>query len=851
MGRLAAVPAIVLASVLTCLAGCLDIPGPRGTTPNSLGLIMSAPVYAPIGAARVASPAASSSTFGTSVVYVSLPPGSVPAGVGATITNQATGLSVTTVVVGGGFDPVPLAASVGDTVVVDIAGTASATLARVRLSVVAYHVPRIVRTSPPSGGRDVPLNSTLVLVFSEPVDPATVTTGSVQLWRDTTPVAGTVRLGDVYRTTAEFHPADLLARLTDYRLTASQAIRNVSGQALGSPVDVRFTTGVSVAAQAAAKLAFTVQPSSTTAGVAISPAVTVTIQDTAGNTVASATNAVTLASSCAPSSACDSTRSRGLGWGGLSGTIVVQAVNGVATFRDLWLPYANTGYTLTASTSPLAGATSAPFDIAPGAPVQLYFVGVSNATVAQPIAFAHVAIQDKFLNTVTSARDAVTLTLAAHPAGATLAGTLTVTAANGVASFPNLSLDRPGGYTLAATAGTLTGATSNSFFVWSAGAFVAVSAGGTHTCGLTYAGAAYCWGGNDHGQLGDGTTTLRTSPVSVAGGLTFARLVAGGSHTCGVQTGGATYCWGLNDHGQLGDGTTTDRTIPVPVAGGLSFVALSAGGTHTCGVGPWDPGSGISVTYCWGLNASGQLGDGTTTERTKPQAVPGTSGSVVSAGLNHTCGLNLDIGGDLCWGGNDNGQLGDGTTIGKTSPVGICFPTCGALATFNALSAGGSHTCAEAGSFVPGSYYVSFAAYCWGANANGQLGDGTTTQRTSPVLVGGGLSFAVDGVSGGGQHTCGLAAAGAGIPFNLVTAGTAYCWGANDNGQLGDGTTTQRTSPVPVGGGLSFVVVSAGGSHTCGLTAGAAYCWGLNSNGQLGTGTTTSSSVPVKVAGQP
>jgi alpha-tubulin suppressor-like RCC1 family protein len=398
-----------------------------------------------------------------------------------------------------------------------------------------------------------------------------------------------------------------------------------------------------------------------------------------------------------------------------------------------------------------------------------------------------------------------------------------------------------------ATSGTLTGATSNSFFVRSAETFVAVSAGGAHTCGLTYAGAAYCWGGNDHGQLGDGTTTLRTSPVPVAGGLTFGRLVAGGSHTCGVTTGGVAYCWGLNDHGQLGDGSTIGRTSPVPVAGGLSFIAVTAGGSHTCGVTSYDPDLGISFTYCWGLNASGQLGEGTTTNRTKPQAaVPGATGSVVSAGLNHTCGLNLDIGGDLCWGGNDNGQVGDGTTIGKTSPVLIS-----AIQWFNALSAGGSHTCAEASSFVPGSYVVSFAAYCWGANDNGQLGDGTTTPRTSPVLVGGALSFSRDGLSAGDQHTCGVAAAGVGIPYNAVSAGTAYCWGLNDNGQLGDGTTSERTSPVLVAGALSFIAVSAGGSHTCGVTAGAVYCWGLNSSGQLGTGTTTSSSVPVKVAGQP
>ena len=463
-----------------------------------------------------------------------------------------------------------------------------------------------------------------------------------------------------------------------------------------------------------------------------------------------------------------------------------------------------------------------------------------------------VAIVDAAGKTDTTATNAVTLAIGSNPGGGNLFGTTTVKAARGIASFADLSIDRPSrGYTLVPRSGTLRGATSAPFDVhgpaFAVGAFVTVSAGGAHTCGVTAAGAAYCWGANDSGQLGDGTTTQRTSPVPVAGGLSFRAVSAGSSHTCGVTIGGVAYCWGLNASGQLGDGTTTPRTSPVPVTGGLSFVVASAGGSHTCGVTPFSADSGISFTYCWGLNASGQLGDGTTTDRSKPQAaVPGATGTVLSTGLNHTCLLNLDVGGDFCWGSNTNGQLGDGTTIGSTTPVAIGSPG----PTLNALSAGGSHTCGEAGSFVPGSSYVSFAAYCWGANANGQLGDGTTIQRTSPVPVSG-LSFAVSAVSGGGQHTCGLATAGAGIPYNLVTAGTAYCWGFNNNGQLGDGTTTQRTSPVLVAGGLSFIAVSAGGSHTCGVTVDAAYCWGSNSSGQLGTGTTTGSSVPVKVAGQP
>lgn len=138
----------------------------------------------------------------------------------------------------------------------------------------------------------------------------------------------------------------------------------------------------------------------------------------------------------------------------------------------------------------------------------------------------------------------------------------------------------------------------------------AVSAGGSHTCStMTIGGVSglSCWGRNDNGQLGDGTTTQRTSPVLVAGGLSLDRVSAGGSHTCALSSAGAAYCWGSNDKGQLGDGTTTQRTSPVPVAGGLTFVSVSAGRSHTCGVT-------AGGTYCWGLNSSGQLGDGTTTD---------------------------------------------------------------------------------------------------------------------------------------------------------------------------------------------------------------------------------------------
>jgi alpha-tubulin suppressor-like RCC1 family protein len=199
--------------------------------------------------------------------------------------------------------------------------------------------------------------------------------------------------------------------------------------------------------------------------------------------------------------------------------------------------------------------------------------------------------------------------------------------------------------------------------------FAAMSGGHWHTCGVTSSGSAYCWGHNLFGQLGDGTTTDRTTPVAVSGGLTFEAVSADNSHTCGVTSSGSAYCWGLNSAGKLGDGTTTRRyTTPVAVSGGLTFEAVSAGRYHTCGLT-----TGGSA-YCWGDNGYGQLGDGTTTDRTTPVAVSGgLTFEAVSAGGGHTCGVTSS-GSAYCWGSNFYGGLGDGTTNPSYIPVRVSFP---------------------------------------------------------------------------------------------------------------------------------------------------------------------------------
>src|SRR5439155_785967 len=197
-------------------------------------------------------------------------------------------------------------------------------------------------------------------------------------------------------------------------------------------------------------------------------------------------------------------------------------------------------------------STSPPPTVTVPTAVRLAFaVQPSTTDVAQPITPAvQVAIQDAFANTVTSATNAVTLAIATNPGSGTLAGTRTVNALGGMAAFSGLSIDKAGtDYTLAATSVMLAGATSAAFDVTLPLMFAAVNAGGYHTCGVTTAGAAYCWGANDAGQLGDGTSTHHTSPVAVRGGVTFTAVSAVHAQSCGVATAGADYSWSKNDTG--------------------------------------------------------------------------------------------------------------------------------------------------------------------------------------------------------------------------------------------------------------------------------------------------------------
>ena len=299
--------------------------------------------------------------------------------------------------------------------------------------------------------------------------------------------------------------------------------------------------------------------------------------------------------------------------------------------------------------------------------------------------------------------------------------------------------------------------------------FRQVSAGGTHTCGVTTDRRAYCWGQNVSGNLGDGTTTRRLAPVAVHGGLLFRQVEAGYLHTCGVTyPDNLVYCWGLNGFGQLGDRSTTSRPVPVAVAGGRTFRQVTAGDWFTCGVTP------ANVAYCWGWNRYGQLGDSTTAGR-RQQPVRVSGGHLfrqIDAGGRHACAVTLDDQA-YCWGDGESGQIGNGKRNRSLWPRAVS----GGL-TFDRVSAGENHTCAETS---------GNQAYCWGFYLGGDANSPSYEAHVVPAAVGGGLSFSQ--LSAGGDLTCGRTGAGAG-----------YCWGANDVGQVGDGTTTARAVPTAVVG---------------------------------------------------
>jgi alpha-tubulin suppressor-like RCC1 family protein len=295
--------------------------------------------------------------------------------------------------------------------------------------------------------------------------------------------------------------------------------------------------------------------------------------------------------------------------------------------------------------------------------------------------------------------------------------------------------------------------------------------------------------------------------------IRFAALSAGAEHTCGITTTGSTYCWGRNLEGRLGDGTVEGSAIPTRVATAARLIQLSAGWEITCG-------RTAQSAACWGSNRSGQLGSASKDDALRPVALANDLplAGIATYGM-HSCGFGGSDHYAYCWGANWAGQLGDGGLGGRWP-----HPVAGTR-TFAAIDVGWLHSCGVT---------TDGEAYCWGADHLGQLGrpdapdqctwlDGSPLPcALTPLAVAGGLTF--DTIAVGRAHACAL-----------IPGGQAYCWGDNDAGQLGTGSTARASTPQAVVGAPPFTMISAGDRHTCALAAdGSLWCWGDGGSGALG-----------------
>lgn len=345
--------------------------------------------------------------------------------------------------------------------------------------------------------------------------------------------------------------------------------------------------------------------------------------------------------------------------------------------------------------------------------------------------------------------------------------------------------------------------------------FVAVTAGERHTCALSSTGEAFCWGRNDSGQLGDGTFTLRATPVPVLTGLRFKSISAGYAFTCAIDLEGSLYCWGDNREGQLGRPGPSTR-LPTKVASTLAFKAISSGFLHSCAIASNDE------AYCWGSNATGRLGTGDRVNSLVPVKVAGsTAWASISAGEMHSCGVATD-GVAYCWGWHSNGELGTGAAYGvfAESPARVAGATL-----YKSISAGMRHTCAIA---------TDDAVWCWGRSGAGEVGTPVFQNTIVPNPLPGGLRF--ESVGTGNVNSCGIGGTSLAGPRTTLAV---YCWGS-------DGFNSNLVPTLIFNGPDASLAV--GVDHVCAARDGAVWCWGSNNSRQLGNATFTAagSAQPVK-----
>ena len=350
-----------------------------------------------------------------------------------------------------------------------------------------------------------------------------------------------------------------------------------------------------------------------------------------------------------------------------------------------------------------------------------------------------------------------------------------------------------------------------------------IAAGTYNSCAILENQSMVCWGDNEYGQLGDGTTDGSAVPiyVNVAANETPVEVTVGQVTACALMESGNIYCWGSGYYGKMGNGepwsddyvNTEMRQVLLPEGQGGQTVSISGG--HICTI--LDNGD----VYCWGRGNQGQLGYGGTSNRNIPAKVnlPGQRSAIaISTGTYMTCAITTD-GMGYCWGENDEGQLGNGTTNSRrTTPVEVLFPS---GYTPVSISAGDDFSCA---------LMDNRKVMCWGENNDGRLGQGplATDDETTPVWVIMGDSETAHFLDIGTKSAC-----------MILDSGETKCWGTNEEGQIGQGDTDLDFYPTPteVNGNHDFVALSINSDTICAITSDAeGYCWGDNEAGQIGRG---------------